>query len=658
MNAKLDNQAEGHQGTGDAGHRPTGVAHNLEDRRLVVVSEAGSVEREAGVAQRVVHVDGQHGLVSVCRPTLFLFRNAVRFDFRIAAGAKAKNQSNSGEGERREKYIGVNPPKCLILRLFSKVSDRPEGLNKPGGGQAAPANPDGPVTIFPTVGWGPATNHRICNPVFNDSCRPPLKIIPRITWFSGAFAALALSASAQIVEFRATINAEQEVPINASPAVGSAIMIYDVAANTFDLVLSIRNFSSALAASHIHEGLAGANGGVVTNLGGEAVYSRSGTTLTATFRGLTYGGTKLTLLQNGAYLNFHTAAFPGGEVRGQLIAQPKRLVARIDVAQEQAAFPANAAALGASNAFGAAVMSYDPGTNRMNLRVSLYNFTNTLTNSHFHDGAPGVSGPVATGLGAGTVASYFRDGNTITGTFLNIAYLGDPVRLLTGGTYLNFHSNTFTGGEIRGQVLASEELPASRVASVSSRGFVGTGNQVLIAGFNVIGSEPVRMLITAKGPSLSNFGVTGALTNPVLTLIDGNGRVMASNDDVGAATALPAPLSELNGLAGVPTNSVESALLVTLPAGNYSAVVSGGGGATGIALVEVTDLRNNVTIFLNRAASELDSGEILSEFSRDLQAAKQNPRLAAAKPTGRPVPEFCLPVAAAPGVPSALAQVR
>ena len=111
MNAKLDNQAEGHQGTGDAGHRPTGVAHNLEDRRLVVVSEAGSVEREAGVAQRVVHVDGQHGLVSVCRPTLFLFRNAVRFDFRIAAGAKAKNQSNSGEGERREKYIGVNPPK-------------------------------------------------------------------------------------------------------------------------------------------------------------------------------------------------------------------------------------------------------------------------------------------------------------------------------------------------------------------------------------------------------------------------------------------------------------------------------------------------------------------------------------------------------------------
>ena len=484
-----------------------------------------------------------------------------------------------------------------------------------------------------------------------------MKIILRITWLSGAFAALALSASAQIVEFRATINAAQEVPTNSAPAVGSAIMIYDVAANTFDLVVSLSNFSNTLAASHVHEGVAGANGGVVTNLGGEAVYIRSGTTLTATFRGLTYGGTKLTLLQNGAYLNFHTSVFPGGEVRGQLISQPKRLVAKIDVAQEQAAFPANSA-LANSNAFGAAVMSYDPGTSRINLRVSLYNFTNTLTASHIHVGNLGVSGPVATGLGAGTVANYFRDGNTITGTFLNLTYTGDPVLLLTGGTYLNFHSNLFGSGEIRGQVLAAEELPSTRVASVSTRGFVGAGNQVLIAGFNVTGSEPVRMLITAKGPSLSNFGIAGALTNPVLTLIDANGRIMASNDDIGSPTALPVPLSELNGLFGVPTNSVESALLLTLPAGNYSAVVSGSGGATGIALAEVTDLRNNATIFQNRAASERDGGEVLSEFSRDIQAAKQNPRLTAAKPTGRLEPELCLPVAAAAAVPASLAQVR
>jgi len=125
-----------------------------------------------------------------------------------------------------------------------------------------------------------------------------------------------------------------------------------------------------------------------------------------------------------------------------------------------------------------------------------------------------VSGPVVQNLGAQTVANYVRDGNMITGTFLNLTYGGDPVRLLTGGAYLNFHSNVFSGGECRGQVLASEELLSTRVANVSTRGFVGTGSQVLIAGFNVTGAEPVRMLITAKGPSLTNYGVTGVLANP------------------------------------------------------------------------------------------------------------------------------------------------
>jgi hypothetical protein len=463
-----------------------------------------------------------------------------------------------------------------------------------------------------------------------------MKLIPKLVWFSGALSALVLSASAQIVEFRATINAAQETPASTSAATGSAIMLYDVANNTFDLVVSINNFTNTLSASHIHEGAVGVAGPVVTNFGGEAVYTRNGSTLTATFRGVTHGGTKLTLLRNGAYVNFHSAQFPGGEVRGQLIAQPKRLVANMTVAQEQAAFPA-VALTGNSNAFGAAVMTYDPGTNIVNLRISVYNFTNTLTLSHYHEGAPGVSGPVVQNLGAQTVANYVRDGNMITGTFLNLTYGGDPVRLLTGGAYLNFHSNVFGSGECRGQVLASEELLGTRVANVSTRGFVGTGSQVLIAGFNVTGTEPVRMLVTAKGPSLTTYGVTGVLANPSLAIYDGAGRLMAANDDVGT----PAAGSELAGLYGVPANAVESALLVTLPAGNYTAIVTGVGGTTGVALVEATDLRNNVTILSNRAAGGLEAGDVLAEFQRDLRAAASNPRLAAAKPTGRPEPELC-----------------
>ena len=481
-----------------------------------------------------------------------------------------------------------------------------------------------------------------------------MKIITRLSLFSGAWFALVASVTAQIVEFRATINAAQETPASTSAATGSAILLYDVAANTFDLVVSISNFTNTLAASHIHEGAPGVAGPVVTNFGGEAVYTRIGSTLTATFRGVTHGGTKLTLLRNGAYINFHSAAFPGGEVRGQLIAQPKRLIANMTVAQEQAAFP-SVALTGNSNAFGAAMMTYDPGTNVVNLRISVYNFTNTLTLSHYHEGAPGVSGPVVQNLGAGTVANYVRDGNQITGTFLNLTYGGDPVRLLTGGAYLNFHSNIFGSGECRGQVFPAEELPSTRLANVSARGFVGSGNQVLIAGFNIIGSEPVRTLIAAKGPSLSNYGVTGVLANPALMIFDSNGRLIAQNDDVGT----PAAGSELLGLYGVPTNAQESALILVLPPGNYTAVAAGSGGATGIALIEATDLRNNATILGNRAAGAPGAaGDVLAEFRRDLRAAASNPRLAAAKPTGRPEPELCAGVPLQAGRAPALATVR
>ncbi len=480
-----------------------------------------------------------------------------------------------------------------------------------------------------------------------------MKIIPRLVWLAGALTALVVSASAQIVEFRATINAAQETPASTSAATGTAIMIYDVAGNTFDLVISINNFTNTLTASHIHEGAVGVAGPVVTNFGGEAVYTRSGSTLTATFRGVTHGGTKLTLLQNGAYVNFHSAAFPGGEVRGQLIAQPKRLVANMTVAQEQAAFP-NVALTGNSNAFGSAVMTYDPGTNKVNLRISVYNFTNTLTLSHYHEGAPGVSGPVVTNLGAQTVANYVRDGNMITGTFLNLTYGGDPVKLLTGGAYLNFHSNIFGSGECRGQVLASEESPTTRVANVSTRGFVGTGGQVLIAGFNITGAEPVRMLITAKGPSLTNYGVTGVLANPSLAIFDNNGRQMATNDDVGT----PVAGTELATISGVPTNTVESAVIVILPPGNYSAVVSGNGGTTGVALLEATDLRNNVTILSNRAAgAPAEENAVLAEFKRDLRAAATNLRWAAAKTTG-PEPELCVGVPLGGQVPAVLVQTK
>ena len=410
--------------------------------------------------------------------------------------------------------------------------------------------------------------------------------VARVLFLSGAFAALAACSRAQVVQFNASLNSAQESPASTSGATGSAIMLYDVNANTFDLIVTINNFANPVIASHIHEGAPGVAGPVVTPLGAETVYTRTGNTLTATFRGITHLGTKLTLLQNGAYYNVHSSQFPGGEIRGQLIAVPKKLVALIDNAQERAAFPTtnfNATA----QAYGAAIMSYNSGTNTVRLRVSVYNFTNVLNNSHYHEGAPGVSGAVVTSLGNNANAGGYNTTNGfIYGTF-DIPYTGDPIKLLTGGAYLNFHSTTFSGGETRGQVRATDELPSSRVINLSTRGFVGSGNQALIEGITVAGPDPVRLLISAKGPSLTAFGVTGALSDPSLTLYDSAGRVMAFNNDIGT----PAATSELASIPGVPTNPLESALLVVLPPGNYTAVVIGNNGATGVALLEALDLR-------------------------------------------------------------------
>jgi hypothetical protein len=436
--------------------------------------------------------------------------------------------------------------------------------------------------------------------------------------------ALPVFVSAQTLQFRATINGAQEVPASGSAAAGSAVMIYDVGTNKYDLVVTLTNFPSTLLSSQIEEGAAGTAGTGVSSLGGEVAYTRSGNTLTATFRNQTYGGTKLTLIKNGAALNFATGAFMNGEIRGQLIAQPKRLYANIDVPQERAAFPANAN-LASAAGFGAAVMTYDPGLNKVNLRISVFNYNNTLTNSHYHEQAPGASGPVVTNLGAGTVANYAITGNQINGTFLNLTYAGDPIKLLTGGAYLNFHSNVNGAGECRGQVFASEEQAGSRLLNLSALGNVAAGGS-LVGGLNVAGPEPVRVLVTAKGPSLTALGVAGALANPSLAIYDSAGRRIAANEDVGALAG-----TELADIYGVPTNTVESALVLVLPPGSYTAVVTGGSGS-GTALLEAYDLRNQASVNAGATGTvaEFDADtKLIEEFHADLKLATEIPRFAA-----------------------------
>jgi hypothetical protein len=124
-----------------------------------------------------------------------------------------------------------------------------------------------------------------------------------------------------------------------------------------------------------------------------------------------------------------------------------------------------------------------------------------------------------------------------------------------------------------------------RLAQLSTRGSVGTGDMVMIGGFIIPGTVAKTVIVRAIGPSLGAFGVSGALQNPVLELHDGTGAVIATNDDWRTDQE-----QEIDATGLAPSNDLESVILADLAPGNYTAIVTGNGGATGVALVEVYDL--------------------------------------------------------------------
>lgn len=126
----------------------------------------------------------------------------------------------------------------------------------------------------------------------------------------------------------------------------------------------------------------------------------------------------------------------------------------------------------------------------------------------------------------------------------------------------------------------------SALANISTRGNIGIGDYVLISGFIVGDVESATVIVRAIGPSLAASGVTGFLADPTLTVYDANGAAIATNDNWGDAV-YAADVSS-NNLA--PTDPLESALILNLKAGVYTAIVSGVDGGTGLGLVEVYDL--------------------------------------------------------------------
>jgi hypothetical protein len=138
--------------------------------------------------------------------------------------------------------------------------------------------------------------------------------------------------------------------------------------------------------------------------------------------------------------------------------------------------------------------------------------------------------------------------------------------------------------------IAALGVPGTRMRNISTRGRVTTGENILIAGFISRGGGATtpgssRFVIRALGPSLSGFGVSDPLQDPVLTVFDNNRNVVASNDNFSASADRAAIIAAGFG----PSNGNESAVLVTLPAGSYTAHVTANG-TGGVGIVEVYEL--------------------------------------------------------------------
>ena len=125
-----------------------------------------------------------------------------------------------------------------------------------------------------------------------------------------------------------------------------------------------------------------------------------------------------------------------------------------------------------------------------------------------------------------------------------------------------------------------------RAGNISTRGRVGTGNDVMVAGF-IVGSGPSkRVVLRGLGLSLQDNGIANALSDPVIDLRDGNGNRIRQNDDWEADPEA----NDVRNSGLAPRHGTEAAMHVTLNSGAYTAIVSGFDGQTGIGLVEVYDL--------------------------------------------------------------------
>lgn len=363
------------------------------------------------------------------------------------------------------------------------------------------------------------------------------------TLLLGALAPTSLTAQDH---FRASLNGDQEVPPVTTDAVGWGTARIT---STGAVEYHVETTGLSATAAHIHLGAVGSNGGVIVALsGGPTVFSGTSAPL---------GASDLAALRAGdTYFNVHTAANPGGEIRGQILAAPVDFSAVLQGSQE---VPPNA-----STASGTATAMVNPD------RSITYSVTTSglsATAAHIHDAPIGTNGGVLFALSGGPTD---WSGTTAPMTEAEFAMMQEK------GFYINVHTVDFPGGEIRGQLLPTAE----------SFGFGTPGNTVDPPMLSSAGAPMTGQNITlsVSGGTPSSAGVVVATLNPAATTLQGANLFLA-NPEVFRAT-LPTDASG-NGMltAGLPKLTANLQVYV-----QYFERVSGGLISSNALAIEIVSL--------------------------------------------------------------------
>ena len=240
----------------------------------------------------------------------------------------------------------------------------------------------------------------------------------------------------------ARLSGDQETPAVATAAQGVAAFTLNETRDTLFVQAAFSGLSGAITGAHVHDGAVGVSGPVITGL----VPMVRGNRLSGYLTGANITPARLAKYLRGEYyINIHTAANGGGEIRGQIRVESETgFTANLTGAQQVPPVATTASALG--------IFTLSQNQEKLKFRVTISGLSSAITGAHFHTGAAGAVGPVVVNL-----LSYVA-GNVIEGEIVpTAAFL---TALNQGQIYINVHTTNNPGGEIRSQLLVeNRNLP-------------------------------------------------------------------------------------------------------------------------------------------------------------------------------------------------------